>query len=66
MPRKPKPKTDRDWRTLPRKSEEYRNRRLSMRVTDSEYEAINALANEMGLTIADLVVMRTLRQKKRV
>lgn len=56
---------DVDWRKLPRKDDEPRSERLSIRVTASEKRGIEALAERRGQTISNFIVSKVLRKANR-
>ena len=57
---------DVDWRRRPRKDVEVRSKRLNFRLTETEYNAIKLLAEHAGMNMADFLVCRGLRKKRRV
>lgn len=57
---------EKDWRNLPRKDTEYRDRRITIRLTETEYRGIEILARKAGVTMGDLMVCRALRKEHRI
>lgn len=56
-----------EWRRRPRRDRTgTRNQKLSIRLTENEYNAITELARECDMPVCDYIVCRVLRRKTRV
>ena len=54
-----------DWRSLPRKSTQLRDRTFTMRLTNAELEAIRTVAGVRKMSVTDFLICSSLRVKSR-